>query len=100
MAFSSGGMIRFSPVHNPTRDIRTCVKCKHYVRPDEPKADLRLGRCRLFGEVEPVAGSVRFMFASMVRENQEACGMEGRYYAPAKAECTSSEPVMSLTDLS
>lgn len=73
---------KFSPRQPTPATPKTCVTCKHFIR-DDPAIDARLGKCRLFGEMDMVSGVVRYNFAANCRQFDEECGVKAQYYEPA-----------------
>jgi len=65
-----------------------CVKCKYFVWPEEspdpydPKPDLKLGKCSLFGEQNVVTGQVVHDFALHCRMDNKKCDYSGKYFKP------------------
>lgn len=72
---------KFSPRHPTPVMPKTCVTCKHFIR-DHPAIDPRLGKCKLFGEMDMVSGLVRYDFAMDCRLYDEKCGAKAQYYEP------------------
>ena len=62
------------PIPKIKNDIYpSCVDCMHY----EPTA---LGRCKMFGEKNIVTDETKYDFADTCREDEERCGVKGKYY--------------------
>jgi hypothetical protein len=54
--------------------------CKHCAYFREQKGNVLLGRCTKFGEKNVIHGAVRYAFANDARNNEELCGITGKYF--------------------
>jgi len=65
-----------------------CVKCKHFIPPEhsfypeDPKPDLKIGKCGLFGEQNVVTGKIIYDFALECRNNHKKCDYNGKHFKP------------------
>jgi hypothetical protein len=77
-------MLKFGPkqpsVKSP-QDVKLCKTCKHFVPDSKLFSNFQYGKCRLFGEIDPVTGETKFNYASLVRKYENECGEQGLLHA-------------------
>ena len=60
-----------------------CINCKHYKKDIKFPNDSLLAKCTLFGEKNILNGEIKNYYVDLVRNNNNQCGLYGRYYADA-----------------
>lgn len=66
--------LTFDPTKPLPPKLQLCVHCKYFVPPQPPV--MKLAKCRQYGEVDLVDGSVTFAAVAVVRESY----CKGHYY--------------------
>jgi hypothetical protein len=72
--------VAFSQITNYDKPI--CATCKHF----QPKKNffkdisIEFGKCKSYGKKNVVNGIIDYRYASSVRKDGNACGMEGKDY--------------------
>lgn len=77
--------------HTPivkNKTVPICKNCVHFIGykmkdPYDIYDDRQKAQCRLFGELDIIAGEMEYyMYASTCRANEKLCGVKGKYYEP------------------
>lgn len=55
-----------------------CINCVHFIT-DHPNNHV-YAKCKLFGNMDIVSGSIQYDFAKLCRENEFKCGLNGTQY--------------------
>ena len=55
-----------------------CVNCLHFIS-DRPNNHV-FARCKMFGEMDVITGSINYDFAKLSRESDSKCGVNGTFY--------------------
>jgi hypothetical protein len=67
-------------------ELPICAQCVHFVEDtsnypyDPPPKSTDYGKCKKFGEVDLITGSLEYDFAKICRLNVEKCGPMGKEY--------------------
>ena len=67
-------------------NINTCNQCKHFIPPAlsnypyEPFENDMEGKCKLFGEKNPVTGHIKYDLAIDCRYDNQKCGINAEYF--------------------
>ena len=65
-------MLKFNP-KKPANSVKPCKTCKHFIN-SGPFSNITYGRCKLFGEIDTIDGTIIYNYASLVRKYEETCG--------------------------
>jgi hypothetical protein len=72
------------PIRNT--NFPSCINCTHFIEHtnlypyDSPTSDKDYGRCKKFGEINLITGSIEYDFAKDCRYNENKCGKSGSEY--------------------
>ena len=86
LAFSTRANTRLPFIRNT--EIPICTNCLYFIEHtnnypyDAHPDDKHYGRCRKFGEVNLITGSIEYDFAKECRTNIKKCGISGTEYEP------------------
>jgi hypothetical protein len=68
----------FSKIKNI--DLPICVNCVHFIKHDSLPSIEIYGKCKKFGEMNLVTGSIEYEFATVCRIYDKKCGKNGLEY--------------------
>ena len=74
-----------------------CINCVHFIT-DHPNNHV-FAKCKLFGQMDIVTGSISYDYAKMCRENESKCGLNGSKYEEKGKNDTPSLGTSSTCDL-
>jgi len=55
-----------------------CINCVHFIT-DHPNNHV-FAKCKLFGQMDIITGSISYDYAKLCRENETKCGLNGSKY--------------------
>lgn len=64
-----------------------CVDCKHFIKAHSflpRKTDTSFSRCSMFGTKDVVSGKIMNDYTDWSRQDNNRCGVEGKYFTPYK----------------
>jgi hypothetical protein len=63
-----------------------CANCVHFIRSnvsppaDQHQSDNIYGKCKAFGTMDVISGSIAYDYASLCRDNDKQCGLNAIHY--------------------
>lgn len=56
-----------------------CKNCAYFREPKRPQSIL-MGKCTKFGEKNIISGTIKYLSAQEIREDEDLCGKRGIYF--------------------
>lgn len=57
-----------------------CANCIHYISDGNHPNSFVFAKCKLFGHMDVVTGSITYEYVSVPRRNDAKCGVNGTFY--------------------